>query len=117
MALIITEACINCSACEPECPNQAIYAPSEKWKYSDGTLLKGTVDFPYGNAGQGVIVSEPNVALSDSIYFIVPEKCTECVGFHEQPQCAAICPENCCVKDPEFVENKEELLSKKEFLH
>ena len=25
MALIITEECINCDVCEPECPNEAIY--------------------------------------------------------------------------------------------
>jgi len=25
MALKITEACINCDVCEPECPNGAIY--------------------------------------------------------------------------------------------
>jgi len=25
MAIIITEECINCGACEPECPNTAIY--------------------------------------------------------------------------------------------
>ena len=25
MAIIITEECINCGACEPECPNNAIY--------------------------------------------------------------------------------------------
>jgi ferredoxin len=25
MALMITEECINCDVCEPECPNQAIY--------------------------------------------------------------------------------------------
>lgn len=25
MALIITEECINCDVCEPECPNTAIY--------------------------------------------------------------------------------------------
>ena len=24
MALIITDACVNCDVCEPECPNQAI---------------------------------------------------------------------------------------------
>ncbi|HCU90950.1 MAG TPA: ferredoxin [Gammaproteobacteria bacterium] len=24
MALLITEQCINCDVCEPECPNQAI---------------------------------------------------------------------------------------------
>jgi len=25
MALWITDACINCDVCEPECPNEAIY--------------------------------------------------------------------------------------------
>ena len=25
MAIIITDDCINCGACEPECPNNAIY--------------------------------------------------------------------------------------------
>ena len=25
MSLIITDECINCDVCEPECPNEAIY--------------------------------------------------------------------------------------------
>ncbi len=29
MALIITEECINCGACEPECPNEAISVGDE----------------------------------------------------------------------------------------
>lgn len=29
MALIITEECINCDVCEPECPNEAIYVGVE----------------------------------------------------------------------------------------
>ena len=29
MALKITEECINCDVCEPECPNQAIYEGAE----------------------------------------------------------------------------------------
>jgi len=29
MALLITEECINCGACEPECPNQAITTGDE----------------------------------------------------------------------------------------
>ena len=29
MALIITEDCINCAVCEPECPNNAISAGDE----------------------------------------------------------------------------------------
>ena len=29
MALLITNDCINCDMCEPECPNQAIYLGEE----------------------------------------------------------------------------------------
>ena len=29
MALIITDDCINCADCEPECPNEAIYEGDE----------------------------------------------------------------------------------------
>ena len=29
MALLITDECINCDVCEPECPNQAIYLGQE----------------------------------------------------------------------------------------
>lgn len=29
MAYMITEECINCGACEPECPNEAIFAGEE----------------------------------------------------------------------------------------
>ena len=31
MAFMITEECINCGACEPECPNQAISAGDERY--------------------------------------------------------------------------------------
>lgn len=31
MALMITDECINCDVCEPECPNQAIY--QGEWYY------------------------------------------------------------------------------------
>ncbi|HCF74568.1 MAG: ferredoxin [Proteobacteria bacterium] len=29
MALLITDECINCDVCEPECPNEAIYQGEE----------------------------------------------------------------------------------------
>ncbi|NNM59936.1 MAG: YfhL family 4Fe-4S dicluster ferredoxin [Legionellales bacterium] len=31
MALMITDECINCDVCEPECPNNAIY--EGEWYY------------------------------------------------------------------------------------
>jgi ferredoxin len=44
----------------------------------------------------------PNEAISegDEIYVIDPGKCTECVGFYDESQCAAICPVDACVPDP-----------------
>ena len=37
MAIMITDECINCGACEPECPNNAIYEGGATWKFADGT--------------------------------------------------------------------------------
>ncbi|MBA2491061.1 MAG: YfhL family 4Fe-4S dicluster ferredoxin [Gammaproteobacteria bacterium] len=34
MALIITDECINCDVCEPECPNGAIAAGEEIYEIS-----------------------------------------------------------------------------------
>jgi ferredoxin len=114
MAIKITDECINCGACEPECPNNAIYDAGAAWRFSDGTGLKGLIDFGDGNT---LNAEETQAALSDDIYYIVPDKCTECVGFHDEPQCAAVCPVDCCVDDEDVRETKEELLAKKEWLH
>lgn len=114
MAIIITDECINCGACEPECPNTAIYEGADDWKYADGTDLSGAIVLPNGNAMNADEDQEP---LSDEIYYIVPDKCTECKGFHEEPQCAAVCPVDCCVPDDEHVETEEALLEKQNFMH
>jgi ferredoxin len=80
MALKITEECINCDVCEPECPNDAIY--------------------------QG-----------DEIYVIDPDKCTECVGHFDEPQCQLVCPVDCIPLDLEHPETEEQLLAKYHKLH
>jgi ferredoxin len=113
MAIMITDECINCGACEPECPNNAIYEPGAEWCWSDGTTLK-TVELEDGTIIDG---KDRQTPLSNSFYYIVPDKCTECKGFHEEPQCAAVCPVDCCVDDPEYRETEEALLMKKEWLH
>ena len=79
MALMITDECINCDVCEPECPNEAIY--------------------------QG-----------DEIYEIDADKCTECVGHFDAPQCVEVCPVDCIPKDPDHEETREELVAKYERL-
>lgn len=80
MAMKISEECISCGACEPECPNEAI---------SEG----------------------------EEIYIIAPEKCTECVGFYDEPQCVSVCPVECIAVDPDHKETKEELEAKYKKLH
>jgi ferredoxin len=73
MALKITEECINCDVCEPECPNDAIY--------------------------QG-----------EAIYEIDPNRCTECVGHFDEPQCRQVCPVDCIPQG--LAETREMLMEK-----
>jgi 4Fe-4S binding protein len=80
MATMITNDCINCGACEPECPNNAI--------------------------SQG-----------ETIFVIDPQLCTECVGFHDYEACAAVCPVDCCVTDPNNIEPEEALIARARVLH
>ena len=114
MAIKITDECINCGACEPECPNNAIYEGGEEWRFSDGTELSGDITTP---SGESYDADEAQEAVDYDVYYIVPDKCTECQGFHDEPQCAAVCPVDCCVPDEDVIEDEDELLSKKAFLH
>ena len=114
MAIKITEECINCGACEPECPNNAIYEGGVEWAIADGTTVTGEYTL---NDGSNVDANAKNTPISVDTYYIVPDKCTECQGFHEEPQCASVCPVDCCVPDEEYQETVDELLAKKEKLH
>ncbi|MFN8543075.1 MAG: 4Fe-4S dicluster domain-containing protein [Candidatus Binatia bacterium] len=96
MATMITSECINCGACEPECPNTAIYQGGVEWQAPDGAK---------------------RTALSDDIFYIVPEKCTECVGFFDHEACAAVCPVDACVPNPEIPETEAVLLARARALH
>jgi NAD-dependent dihydropyrimidine dehydrogenase PreA subunit len=80
MATMIANDCINCGACEPECPNNAI--------------------------SQG-----------DPIFVIDPKLCTECVGFHDYEACAAVCPVDVCITDPNNVESEEVLIARARQIH
>lgn len=113
MAIMITTDCINCGACEPECPNTAIYEGGIEWTWAGGTALE-SVELETGDLVDGKAKQTP---VSDEFYYIVSGKCTECVGFHETPQCAEVCPVDCCLPDPDYVEEQEELEAKKAWLH
>jgi ferredoxin len=95
MATTITSECINCGACEPECPNTAIYAGGVAWELNGAT----------------------SPAIAQDIYYIVPSKCTECVGFHDHEACAAVCPVDCCIPDPANLETEGVLLARARELH
>jgi ferredoxin len=75
MALMITDDCINCDVCEPECPNGAI-------------------------------------AQGEEIYEIDPNKCTECVGHYDEPQCQQVCPVDCIINNPDVIESPDQLMTK-----
>jgi ferredoxin len=93
MSLKITDECINCGACQAECPNEAVFVGGEDYEINGKTVS----------------------ALSQDFYYIAPEKCTECVGFHPEPMCISVCPTDACVKDK--VESPEALLEKAKALH
>lgn len=95
MATMITIDCINCGACEPECPNTAIY--------------QGGVDWDMNGAA--------SAAISNDIFYIVPQKCTECVGFFDQEACAAVCPVDCCIPNPDIPETESALIGRAKELH
>lgn len=64
MAIIITDECINCGACEPECPNTAIYEAGAEWKIADGTGVTGK--YKLENGAQ-VSVSDIQQPISDEV--------------------------------------------------
>jgi ferredoxin len=89
MAYTINEECINCGACEPECPNNAIYEGGNEWELDGAKHGEGDAA-PSGIVG----------FYSNDFFYIVPDKCTECVGFHDEPQCVSVCPVDSVVKRP-----------------
>lgn len=56
----------------------------------------------------------PNSAIKAGadIFEIDPNACTECVGFHNEPQCAAVCPVAACISDANRVESELSLVEK-----
>lgn len=71
------------------------------------------------NLCDACVLECPNEAISagSRIYVIDPAKCTECVGFFDEAQCAAVCPQECCDPDPDLVESNAALLQRARALH
>ena len=52
------------------------------------------------------------IALGEQIYEIAPQRCTECVGHFDVPQCVEVCPVECIIADPQHAESQAQLLTK-----
>lgn len=48
------------------------------------------------------------ISEGPGIYVIDHERCVECVGFYETPQCVSICPVDAIVPDPDYREGIKE---------
>ena len=78
MAIMITDECINCGACEPECPNNAIYEGRCHVEVCGWHGFSGRGEHPVAGV---VEADEEHEAVNPDLYYIVSDKCTECVGF------------------------------------
>ena len=52
-----------------------------------------------------------------SVYVIDQNSCTECVGFFNVQQCVAICPIDCCVRNPNINLTEEALFERAKAIH
>ena len=52
------------------------------------------------------------ITLGKKVCEIDVNKCTECVGHYEEPQCKQVCPMDCIVGHPSFVETHQQLMEK-----
>lgn len=61
----------------------------------------------------------PNQGIhrGDPVYVIDQDACSECVGFFSRPQCAKVCPMDCCVLNPRVVLTEEALFERAKALH
>ena len=88
MAIKITEECINCGACEPEARIMQFMKAALNG-HTDGITVNG----PFTLIDGTEVDAEQSIApIATDIYYITPNKCTECQGFHEEPQCGSRLP-------------------------
>jgi ferredoxin len=56
-----------------------------------------TCDACLQNCPVNAIVDDTDNPTGEKRYYVQPEKCIECVGVYDDPQCAAICPSIGCI--------------------
>lgn len=88
MSVHITDDCINCSACETECPVHAIMP-----KLNTQTILNSKRPKYLNNLYMAKYYQ------SFDHYYIIPSRCNECHDVYSAPRCNAVCPVSCCITD------------------
>jgi ferredoxin len=86
LSVKITNDCINCSACETECPTGAVLPrlkdPGNRSLFINNNFLaKSWASYDH--------------------YFINPYTCNDCEGFYTSPRCNKVCPVSCCIAEEE----------------
>ena len=105
MPMQILQNCTNCGICEILCPYNAIYPGGVNWRkihnryfiFCDEELIH-------------------DVFWSPDHYYVVSDKCTECIGKYPEPICKTACTKDAIVIDTEHRESEEHLIAKKEYL-
>ena len=94
MALIITDECINCDVCEPECPNDAISMGEEIYLIDPARCTECVGHFETSQCVEVCPVDcihptkdEPDFETADMLY-IDPDTCIDC----------GLCVDECPVK-------------------
>ena len=54
--------------------------------------------------------------MGPEYYVIDHQRCTECVGHFDEPQCVQVCPVECIPVNPLHVETPDQLLAKYQLL-
>ena len=57
------------------------------------------------------------IAMGPEVYTIDAQRCTECIGHYDEPQCVAVCPVACIDPDPAHREDPASLWAKFHRLH
>ena len=89
MSIIITDDCINCSACEAECPSNAVYPKLENDNEKDNLYINN----------KALVLGY----VSYEHYFVNQNLCNNCKGVFDMPRCNSVCPVSCCLTEDEYL--------------
>ncbi len=89
MSLRITDDCINCGACEIECPKSAVFPKQKEPQYREPVFT--------------INLSRFSEFVSSEHFYIDPYKCNNCESFYSAPRCIDVCPLPCSLMESKYV--------------